>query len=740
MSRAVEPSPAEFNQLVALYNARRYADLESRARVVAGQYPASGFAWKLLGAAQQMQGKNALAAFQKTAELMPKDAEAHFNLGVVQKSLGLSADAAASYRRAIRLKPDYAEAHGNLGNVLYDLGQIKDAVVSYRRAVALKPNYAESHNNLGVALKDLGQFQGAEACYRRALEIRGDYVEALNNLANLLVSRGESASALNLIVRSLQLENRLETRVAFVNCVKRVKFTHVDDAVRDAVIRALSENWCRPVDLAWISADLLKLDPDTGACIARAAASWPQRLPAPELYGAGGISAVSDDTLLRRLIESTPACGIEVERFLTMARHCLLVAAGDEHASESVPENVLNLYSALAQQCFINEYIFAWTDAESAQAHQLRDSLVAALESGNQIHALWPLAVACYFPLHALPNAERLPGRAWPRALETVLQQQVREPAVERQFRAGIPRLTGIDDGVSLQVRSMYEENPYPRWIRTAPAAPARTIDEVLRQNFPLTRFKSLEAVTHPEILIAGCGTGQHSIQTAQRFRGAKLLAIDLSLSSISYAQRKSQELGLTNIEYAQADIIKLGSLGRSFDLIESAGVLHHLADPYAGWRVLLSLLRPGGVMKIALYSEAARQGIVRARAFIAEHGYGSTAGDIRQCRQQLLDSYDEATLESVFTTTDFYSTSACRDLLFHVQEHRMTIAGIAAFLREDKLQFLGFENEPGLVYAYRRRFPEDHAATSLANWQIYENENPGAFIGMYQFWIQKPD
>ena len=82
----------------------------------------------------------------------------------------------------------------------------------------------------------------------------------------------------------------------------------------------------------------------------------------------------------------------------------------------------------------------------------------------------------------------------------------------------------------------------------------------------------------------------------SQRFRGVRVLAIDLSLSSISYAKRKTQELGLANIEYAQADILKLADISRTFDVIESVGVLHHLADPFAGWRTLLSRLRPGRV------------------------------------------------------------------------------------------------------------------------------------------------
>lgn len=44
-------------------------------------YPDSGFAWQLLGGSLQMQGTGALHAFQKTAELLPDDARAHYNLG-----------------------------------------------------------------------------------------------------------------------------------------------------------------------------------------------------------------------------------------------------------------------------------------------------------------------------------------------------------------------------------------------------------------------------------------------------------------------------------------------------------------------------------------------------------------------------------------------------------------------------------------------------------------------------------
>ena len=51
-----------------------------------------------------------------------------------------------------------------------------------------------------------------------------------------------------------------------------------------------------------------------------------------------------------------------------------------------------------------------------------------------------------------------------------------------------------------------------------------------------------------------------------------------------------------------QADILDLGKLKKQFDIIESAGVLHHMKDPMAGWQVLTDRLKLGGLMKIGLY------------------------------------------------------------------------------------------------------------------------------------------
>jgi tetratricopeptide (TPR) repeat protein len=200
-----EPPRNEVESLLALYNARRYAEAESRTRALLNKYPEFGFGWKLLGGAQQMQGKDALPAFRKVAELMPADPEAHFNLGVVLKGAGRLDEAADRYRTAIALNPDFAEAHSNLGNIQQELGQFGDAVTSYRRAIKIKPDSAIAYNNLGTAFRDQGDLEAALASYRKAIQLNPAYTEAYCNLGNVLKDLGHLDSAVENCRKALEL-------------------------------------------------------------------------------------------------------------------------------------------------------------------------------------------------------------------------------------------------------------------------------------------------------------------------------------------------------------------------------------------------------------------------------------------------------------------------------------------------------------------------------------------------------
>jgi hypothetical protein len=162
------------------------------------------------------------------------------------------------------------------------------------------------------------------------------------------------------------------------------------------------------------------------------------------------------------------------------------------------------------------------------------------------------------------------------------------------------------------------------------------------------------------------------------------------------------------------------------------------MADPWAGWQVLLSLLRPGGFMRLGLYSKLGRQDVNAARALIARRGYAATTQDIRRSRQDILQLPEGEPARGVARHLDFFTVSECRDMLFHVQEHQLTLSEIANFVGENEIEFLGFVADSDVISRFRARSPQPDAGRDLGLWQDFETENPGVFAGMYQFWIRK--
>ena len=694
-----------------------------------------------LGNASRDQGRldEAEACYRQALALNPGYAAAHNNLGAVLKERGHTDQAVVHLRRALAIDPKFPEAHNNLGNAYQEQGRIDDALAHYQEAVALRDEFAEAHNNLGTVLHERGALPEAMTQYYRALDLDPGHAGAHGNLGRALMDAGAFAEALTVIRRGLQIEDTENLKLLFVGCVRNLDRVSEGMDLRPDLIRALSEPFGRPVYLARFCARVLKSGGAVRAMIDRVAGAWPRRLAAGELWSDSEFAEISSDRLLRCLLTSTLACDIELERLFTVIRAALLQAAAGGGEGQPRDEGTLEFFCALARQCSINEYVFEPADDEMSTANRLRASVGEALASGAWLAELPLVAVAAYFPLADVPGADLIPPRPWSAPVATLVAHEVEARQHERRLRALVPRLTAIAGGVSGLVRQQYEENPYPRWTKPSPVGKPVTIDAYLRRRFPLLPRRCSARDGATEILVAGCGTGQHSIETAQQFAHAQVLAVDLSLESLCYARKKTDELGLTNIEYAHADILQLPALGRSFDLIEACGSLQCMADQFDAWRLLLSMVRPGAFMRLGLYSRTARADINDARRLIAERGYRPCAEDIRRFRQELAGAGDENSRRPATDSEDFYSTSACRDLLFHVQEHQATLPEIKTFVQQQELEFLGFELPRHVERHFRERFPDAGAMTDLDLWHVFETENPLVFAGMYEFWIAKP-
>jgi tetratricopeptide (TPR) repeat protein/SAM-dependent methyltransferase len=771
-------SPDGTGQLLAAalghHRAGRLPEAEAHYRRILAIVPDHSVALHYLGVLAHQVGRND-AAIELIGQAIQRDGSVpdfHYNLGIVLEAAGRRDDAVAAYRAATALNPDHAGALQNLGNVLLNQGRLDEAEAVSRRAAALNPQSPDAHYNLGLALARQERYDEAIVLFRTVRRLRPDFAAVNGSLGAVLMAKGDFAQAapycrraleidpgnhaitINLALISLALgevkpalefaldaidiEETPQVRAVFVRCARHAHVTFDDARFRDLIFRALSEGWDRPSNLTVPAFSLVRMNRGLQAAIARQVAAAPRRLSLDELCGPAGLAELASDRLFGQVLRSVPICDSEIERLLTdLRRGALDQAMGPAHPA-AVAEDVLEFLCALAQQCFTNEYVWAVADEEHGALARLGDMLGAALRRGDDVPAHWIAAIASYLPLDQLGCAELLSGRTWPEAVAALVQQQIAEPRAERDIQATLPRLTSVDDHVSVAVQQQYEQNPYPRWVTARRRPASTTVDAHMVGQFPNAGFKPF-GKNALDILIAGCGTGQHSIEVAERYADADVLAIDLSAASLGYAMRKSREIGLTNIRYAMADILKIDQLGREFDLIEASGVLHHLADPLAAWRRLLAVLRPGGVMNVGLYSELGRQDIVRARAFIAERGFAATPEGIRACRQEMMASQGDPLLADACRRGDFFSMSGCRDLVFHVQEHRLTLPQIAAFLAENHLALLGFETDGAVMQQYTARFPADTSQTDLATWHQFETENPRSFAGMYQFWVQKP-
>jgi tetratricopeptide (TPR) repeat protein/SAM-dependent methyltransferase len=738
-------APADYNaQLIQkgfqLQMAGRTGEAQAIYRQILAAKPSHADANHLLGVLAKQAGDFAAAEalIEKAIASNRTEPNYHNNLGSVLCDLGRLEDGAASYRNAIAVKPDFPEAHFNLAGLSMHFGRLDEAIEGYRKAIALRHDYTDAHFKLAFALQMAGRLEDARTGYQTVLAINPNYADAHGNLGALYHALGEPNEAFAHCRQAVALKPDFDP---FWNglaiTLETIHFTSADDSILDVLRRLLQRPRVNPNLIARPILTALRAHAEIGPILNAAGQDKPDADP---LDVATQLSAIP---LFLRVIALSFTNDAELEFMLTRIRRNLLLTTRERGRGPDDWDNAaLPFLSALALHCFTNEYVFAESDAETAAVERLTTTIETRLKDGEDVSPAALALLAAYRPLYRLAFADGLADLGWRGEIAELMRRQVIEPREETALRETIPSLTPIDDAVSQSVRAQYEENPYPRWVKTVLESAPRSIKDVL-QGPPL--HIDLGDVTPPEapdVLIAGCGTGQHAVTTAANFLNAKVLAVDLSLASLSYAVRQSQALGFTNIEFAQADIMELGRLDRRFDLIESAGVLHHLGDPLAGWRVLTDLLRPGGFMKIALYSELAREPIVAARALIAEKGYSGTVEDIRRCRAEIraMAADGNEVMAELAGLLDFYGLSNCRDLIFHVQEHRFTLPQIDEALRSLGLEFLRFElGDADAMKRFQAMNPEPDALSSLQKWHAFELEHPRTFARMYQFWCRKP-
>ena len=612
-------------------------------------------------------------------------------LGVVLKQTGRLSESLLPLQKVIELSPRDAEAHSNLGNALKSLDRLDEAETHYNRAIALKPDYAQAYFNLGNTLQAKGNPGSAIWFHARAISLKGDYVQAYHGLGIAL---------------------------------KQTEFTKGKQSLHPILVDLLTKgNFVRPSEVASAILSLLKQEKQIKDLLVNTSTVRDIN----EVDRA--IKVLAQFPLLQQLMRICPLPDLQLEALFVSIRRRLLEGLDDSDLSPDQSGFALTL----ALHCFTNEFVYFESDEEAELIQHVEQRIADSVSRASEPTLAEILCLAAYRPLHQYDWIEKLQILD---QMPEVRQRLVEEPGAEKVIAKEMKALTTVGHTISRKVKQQYEENPYPRWVKLRVHPRPYALAKFCAEAELRLQSESIKSVSAPSILIAGCGTGQHSIGVASHFTNCHVTAVDLSCASLAYAQRKTFELGITNVDYLHADILELDSLGQRFDLIECVGVLHHMDEPMAGWRVLVNLLRVGGLMKIGLYSELARRHVKRVRGEIAQQGIGASGVEIRQFRRSVIESHREHH-KQLTRNFDFFSLSTVRDLIFHAQEHCFRLPQIESCLDDLGLGFCGFEDRATRT-KFKAMFGDEANVEDLSLWDKFEESHPRTFANMYQFWCQK--
>ncbi|WP_430459806.1 methyltransferase domain-containing protein [Thalassolituus sp. LLYu03] len=644
-----------------------------------------------------------------------------YSIGADEHNAALLDDALQQALYAYELKPSYVAGLNLLARIEMQRRQFRAAEHWVETGLKLKPESASLLYSAGHIALAQHQLERAEAYFSQSTAISRVATKAVNSLAHVKFLQGDYVEAFRHYRELAKTQYRDKQ-------IRSQLFESASKVVADFYSEELEQDVLRYLDFN---------DVDFGQMRSLATSLLKHKLRLSEAGCPLEMDTLLAEPLLQKCLTRFYFCDPLMERLLITLRQSILFSCSRQL---SVRAQELPLVAALAQQCHLNESVWYTSTQEDMLVEQL-SLLVEKMLGLADIKAsdLFPAIslVLMYRPLNTCSFRDQLLSKRlqWPDTLDAFIRAQLNEYKQLNRIRQQLPALSAGKNAVSEKVKAQYDEHPYPRWTDIGYNQPAN-YRESLQAAFPRA---DLSALPHDQaqVLVAGCGTGRHAIRLALYFSPLTLTALDLSHTALAYASLQASKRQVSDIEFIQGDILQSKKLQKTFDVIECSGVLHHMENPHAGLNALASILKPGGVMKIALYSRTARQSIARLRQLWGNQ-CPSKVSDMRLIREAILQKSLAGDWSDIYNSPDFYSLSACRDLLFHQQEHQFDVSELEAFCAGAGLNWLGMLPPPGFQGLLALTGKAAWQLTT-AEWSALEQKNPALFAGMYQFYVQKP-
>jgi SAM-dependent methyltransferase len=238
------------------------------------------------------------------------------------------------------------------------------------------------------------------------------------------------------------------------------------------------------------------------------------------------------------------------------------------------------------------------------------------------------------------------------------------------------------------EVRAFYESHPYPAPLRDLDRHRELYRNPDRRRAVSLLLWPTRKPAPDRKILVAGCGTSQAAIH-AMREPDARIVAIDISESSLSHTRELQRKYGLRNLDLRRLAIEDVGSLGEVFDEIVCTGVLHHLPDPDLGLRSLRAALARDGAMHIMVYAAYGRAGVYLMQEYCRLLGVRANDEELRALGATIgALSPDHPVAAAASRAKDFRQADALADALLHPVDRAYTVPQLHGWLERCGLSF----------------------------------------------------
>ncbi len=238
------------------------------------------------------------------------------------------------------------------------------------------------------------------------------------------------------------------------------------------------------------------------------------------------------------------------------------------------------------------------------------------------------------------------------------------------------------------RVTTFYNRHPYPPPI-TDLEPYARSWQDGTRQRVDHhLMWSSTEFRGDHTILVAGCGTSQ-AAKYAIRYPEARVVGVDVSITSIEHTRALAERHGLENVELHVLPISHVGELRMAFDQIVCTGVLHHLADPDEGLRALSDVLTIDGALNLMVYAPYGRAGVYIIQDYCQRLGIGTSPEEIEELVATLRELPVGHPLSyRLRSTPDFQDPDALADALLHPRDRSYSVPEVFEFVRASGLEF----------------------------------------------------